>query len=76
MALTIKSLNKIIGEKYPHVILAKGNGYFYLTSNNVETSEKLCQLQSTSIWVPKISILNLTQWMDEVDEIMEQIETI
>lgn len=68
--LTLKRVNKAIEEKYPKVFLVKGNGYYYLASDDSEIGLKLATLHTTSIDIFDISHLSLERWMDEVKYVL------
>ena len=67
--LTIKQVNKEIAKTYPTVKLAKGNGYFYIYSEDIETGNFLASLYSTSILVDKINHLTIKQWIEAINEL-------
>ena len=67
--LTLNQVNKEIAKTYPMVKLAKGNGYFYIYSEDIETGNFLASLYSTSILVHKINHLTLKQWIEAINEL-------
>ncbi len=70
-AVNIKSLNKAIHAKYPHVKLRRGKGYYYIYSDDEATADKIAALYTTSIYVYRLNHLSMDQWMSEVDTLME-----
>jgi hypothetical protein len=70
----LKTVNKAIQEKYPFLKLVKGNGYFYFHSDDEFYGNLLCSLYTTSVGVCRISHLSLERWLEEADEIYEQIK--
>lgn len=73
--LSLKKVNAAIKSKFSDVELVKGAGYFYLVGTTEEMDKKLCQLQSTSIYVYRLNELTLDQWLDDVKGIIEKIGT-
>ena len=67
--LTLNKVNKEIAKTYPTVKLAKGNGYFYIYSEDIETGNFLASLYSTSILVDKINHLTIKQWIEAINEL-------
>lgn len=68
--LTIRILNEAIQEKWPHVKLAKGKGYFYVYSDEADMGLKLAGLYTTSIDVDKINLMSLDRWVSEVEYVL------
>ena len=71
--LKLKTVNKKIQEKYPHLILENGVGYFYFTSENESLSNALLRLPSTSVEVYRLNHQTLDQWLSDADQIMKKI---
>jgi hypothetical protein len=67
--LTLKQVNKEIAKQYPNVKLTKGDGYFYIYSDEPETALFLNGLFSTSIMVNKINHLTMSQWIESINEL-------
>ena len=55
---------------YPQLNIAKGSGYYYWYSDNEELSLYLSSLDSTSVYVAKVTQITLSQWKDEASHIM------
>lgn len=62
--MTLKQLNKMVQEKYPGVEVVKGNGYFYLYSEDDEIGLKIAGLYQSSILIAKINNAAPEQWMN------------
>ena len=68
---TLAEVNKAIQKKYPKVILVKGRGYFYISSNDNEMALKIARLYTTSIPVCKLSQLTIEQWVNDVESLLK-----
>lgn len=68
--LTLKQVNAEIEKNYPGVFLVKGNGYFYLASNDDKIGLALATLYTTSIGLFAIDHLPLDRWMQEVKAVL------
>ena len=69
--LTLAKVNKAINEKWPGVQLAKGEGNFYIYSDNKELDLKIGMLYQCSIPVYGINQLSLQQWIESVDYVLK-----
>jgi len=69
---TLAQLNKEIDKKYPKVFLAKGEGNWYLASDDNETGLMLAGFYQTSINTCYLSQLPMERWMQDVDTLMKQ----
>lgn len=74
--LTLAKVNKAINAKYPGVQLTKGEGYFYLYSDDKEIGLKICGLYTSSIGVFAINHLNLEQWLMHVNRVLNDAERL
>ena len=72
-AKTLKQVNKAIQATIGNFLLVKGNGYFYVISNDDETSLKLWSLYSTSIYVCHLNQQSLEDWLKDVQQIVSKI---
>lgn len=63
LRLTLAKVNKHIQTKYPLIQLIKGNGYFYIASDDDAMVLKLAALYTTSIPVYAINHLTLGGWI-------------
>lgn len=69
----LKTVNRILKEKYPFLELVKGKGYFYFIPTQKHYEQALYSLESTSVYVSKCSDLSSEQWVSEADNIVSQI---
>ena len=67
--LTLNQVNKEIAKTYPTVKIAKGDGYFYIYSDDKKTGLYLASLYTTSICVNNINHLTLPQWIEAINEL-------
>lgn len=67
--LTLKQVNKEIAKTYPTLKLAKGEGYFYIYSDDKKTGLYLASLYTTSILVYNLNDLTLKQWIEAINEL-------
>lgn len=74
MQHTLKQLNAYIQVKYPLIEVVKGNGYFYVHSQDDEMALKLAGLYTTSISVTSVTRLSLYVWMQRVEYILRDEE--
>ena len=72
--LTLAKVNKAIQAKHPLVKLVRGNGYYYLVSDDDDMGLKLAGLYSTSIMCNSIKDQPLERWVGDVDELMKEID--
>ena len=72
-ARTLKQLNKIIQEQIGDILLIKGKGYFYVTSEDEEIGLRLAGLDSTSIYVCHLNQQTVSQWIDDVRQIASKV---
>lgn len=77
LRLTLAKVNKHIQAKYPLIQLVKGEGYFYVHSDDDAMGLKLAMLFTTSIPVYAINQLTIGGWMDSVEYVLrdgQQVE--
>lgn len=72
MAISLKRLNEKIDKIYPVVFLVKGEGYFYITSDDNEVGLKLAGFYQTSIYVCHLNHQSEEKWIEDVKRLMEQ----
>lgn len=65
--LTLKKVNQLA--KAYNLELVKGNGYFYFISNDID----LYKLSSTSVYVNNINQLSILEWVNEMENINNQL---
>jgi hypothetical protein len=71
-ANSISQVNKAIHEVYPLVNLIKGDGYFYIYSDDDATSIKIARLFISSIAVYKIGDMTIDQWVESVKLLLNE----
>ena len=73
--LTLKKVNKALAEqeRLKKIVLEKGKGYFYVSSEDKETATKLAALDTTSIYVCCINHQCLDAWISDVKQIVKKI---
>lgn len=69
---SLKQVNKAIQAKYPDIFLVKGEGYFYIASDEPETGLMLAGLYTTSIYEGILNNLTCDKWVKEVGELLDQ----
>jgi len=67
---TITQVNKYIHNKYPDIDLVRGEGYFYITSDDDVVNEKLAGLYTTSIPVFSIRHQTFDTWMNDIENLL------
>jgi len=73
--IRIAQVNKAIHNVYPTINLIKGDGYFYIYSNDAVMALRIAGLFTSSIAVYKINDLTIDQWVDSVKQLFKD-ETI
>jgi hypothetical protein len=68
-ARTLKQVNKEIQKKIGNIVLQKGKGYFYVSSDDNKIGLKLSSLYSTSIYVCHLNQQSMEDWVKDVREI-------
>lgn len=68
--LTLRKVNKEIGQHFQDVEIRKGKGYYYITSKDNERSLQIFSLKQTAIYVNSLNQLSLGQWIDAVKELI------
>jgi hypothetical protein len=70
-------LNKLLKQNgLENVQLCKGNGYFWLTSEDDETYRILSSLETTSIYTNSFSDQTPEAWVEEIKELLKDTELI
>jgi hypothetical protein len=69
---TLKKLNKNLKILYPNIQVAKGEGYFFIYSDDKYMGEFLSSKYTTSIHVNKVNDLTLNQWIEEIKLLINQ----
>lgn len=71
-AKTLAQVNAAIAKEFPKVILVRGEGYFYIASDDNEVGIFLAGLYTTSIPVAKLSQQSVEVWVNDVRNLMAQ----
>lgn len=69
-ARTLSQINKAIQKQFKNVTLFKGEGYFYVWSDEEEMGLKLAGLDTTSIYVRYLNQQSLEEWVQDVKNIV------
>jgi hypothetical protein len=69
---SLKALNEIIGKRFPHVFLERGEGYFYIASNDRETGNRIGALYQSGIYMSDIEDLTIDEWIKEVEKLFSE----
>lgn len=69
---TLKKVNEAIEKAFPNVFLVKGEGYFYIASDDEATGLKIAGLFQTSVYVCNLSAYTPEQWVNEVRRLFEE----
>lgn len=72
-ARSLSQVNKAIQKQIGNVTLFKGEGYFYVWSEDQELGLKLAELESTSIYVRYLNQQSLEEWLEDVKRISSKI---
>ena len=67
---SLKSANAHIQTKYPQIFLVRGNGYYWVASNDDNIGLQLAGLYTTIIGTPRITMLTPEQWLEQVEYIL------
>jgi len=54
------------------VILCKGDGYFWITSDDDEMSDKINSLRDTTIYLNAFNQQYIDDWVDDIKRLLEQ----
>lgn len=68
--ISLKSVNERIQAKYPLLVLVKGKGYYWVHSDDDNSATQLSRLYTTSIDIPRITLLTPDQWLDKVEWVL------
>lgn len=74
MKITLKQVNAEIAKEFPHVFLVRGNGYYYIATDDNQTGSVIGGFYTTSISVPKLNMLTIEQWVSNVRHLMTQVD--
>jgi hypothetical protein len=71
VAKTIAQVNRAIQKVYPELCLFKGEGCFFLYSDDPKTSESLAMWQSTTIYTRHLNHCSIEEWVNAVRYLAE-----
>lgn len=74
-AKNLKEVNKAIQAKFPKVELVRGEGYYYISSQDEEEGLKMAGLYTTSIPVAYLHQQTIQQWVDSVEDLLKDQES-
>lgn len=66
---SLEALNKEIQKKYPGLELVRGEGYYYLYSDDPELGLKIAGLFCSGIYVYDVSHISLERWLIEIENL-------
>ena len=72
MVTSLKRLNQKIDKIYPGVFLVKGDGYFYVASDDEKMALKIAGLYQSGIYVCHLTHQSEERWIEDVKRLMEQ----
>ena len=64
--ITLKKVNKAIQKEFPTCFLVKGEGYFYIASDDETWGNKIAMMHSQGIHTHSIKHQNMEQWLTDV----------
>lgn len=71
-AVSLRQVNKALKEVHPNIELIKGEGYFYISSDDDKTALMLAGLHTTSIPVYSITQQTTQQWINDVTNLLKK----
>ena len=69
-ARKLKQVNKAIQREVGNYTLVKGEGYFYVTSEDQDKDLKLSSLFTTSIFCCSLNHQSVEEWVNDVKDII------
>ena len=72
-ARTLKQVNKAMQKEVGNVVLCKGEGYFYVSSDDAEIGLKLASLETTSIYVCHLNQQSVEEWVKDARQITSNV---
>jgi len=64
--VSLKKLNKAIQKEFPTCFLFKGEGYYFIASDDEVWGEKIAMMHQQSIHVHKLSHQSMERWIEDV----------
>lgn len=74
--LTLKKINAELQKKYPGIELVRGQGYFYVYSEDDDLGLKLAGLYTTSIPVDKLNQMTMEKWIEAVEYVLKDMQRL
>jgi hypothetical protein len=74
-ARTLAQVNRAIQKQVGNVMLRKGDGYFYVTSDDDQIDRALMAQYMTSIYVCHLNQQSVESWIADVQEITKNVLT-
>lgn len=71
--LTLARVNKKIQEKYPKLLLVRGEDYFYFSSDDDALADALLARESSAVYVYRLNHQSLEQWLADADWVMKSL---
>ena len=72
-ARSLAQVNRAIQKQVGNVTLRKGDGYFYVTSDDDQIDRALMAQYTTSIYVCHLNQQSVEAWVDDVRDIVTQV---
>jgi hypothetical protein len=67
---TLKALNKFVQHEInSSIMVVKGDGYFYITSDNQDKALEIAALYQTSIYVNSVNHLSFEGWYSSINQL-------
>jgi hypothetical protein len=70
-AYSLKQVNRAIQKRFPLVRLIRGNGYYYIVSDDEDMQLKICSLYTTSIGVYSVKHQAVQTWVNDVEALLK-----
>lgn len=72
-ARNISQVNRALKNEGYNVLLVKGEGYFYVWSEDLKIQKSLSHLEITSIYVCYLNQQTIDEWVADVKSIVKKI---
>lgn len=73
-AKSLAQVNRAIHKEFPHVNLFRGEGYFFIYSDNEKWADAIATLPSSSIYTYRLNQQSVEQWVSDVRRLVAQID--
>lgn len=71
-AKTLQEVNRALATSLPGVILVKGEGYFYIVSDNKALAAAIAKLPETQINEASITFKTVDEWVSAVRTLLKK----